>query len=59
MSRSHLGGVIPREQIVDLARLGAIIPKTVTSQPRPGNRPWRTVETSAGLLNSIGLDNDV
>ena len=23
-----------------------------------GNAPWRTVETAAGLLNSIGLDND-
>lgn len=46
------------EHLVDLARLGAVIPKTVTSQPRAGNRPWRTVETTAGLLNSIGLDND-
>jgi dihydroorotate dehydrogenase (NAD+) catalytic subunit len=46
------------ERIVDLTRLGAVIPKTVTSQPRSGNRPWRTVETTAGLLNSIGLDND-
>jgi dihydroorotate dehydrogenase (NAD+) catalytic subunit len=44
--------------LVDLARLGAIVPKTITSQPRPGNRPWRTVETTGGLLNSIGLDND-
>lgn len=44
--------------LVDLARLGGIIPKTVTPQPRAGNAPWRTVETSAGLLNSIGLDND-
>ena len=26
--------------------------------PRAGNQPWRTVETAAGLLNSIGLDND-
>jgi dihydroorotate dehydrogenase (NAD+) catalytic subunit len=26
--------------------------------PRPGNDPWRTVETSAGMLNAIGLDND-
>ena len=43
---------------VDLARLGGIIPKTVTPQPRKGNVPWRTVETAAGLLNSIGLDND-
>ena len=46
------------ERILDLSRLGAVIPKTVTSVPRPGNRPWRTVETAAGLLNSIGLDND-
>lgn len=46
------------ERLVDLSRLGAVLPKTVTSAPRPGNRPWRTVETTAGLLNSIGLDND-
>lgn len=46
------------EHLVDLSRLGGIVPKTVTLRPRPGNRPWRTVETSAGMLNSIGLDND-
>jgi dihydroorotate dehydrogenase (NAD+) catalytic subunit len=44
--------------LVQLDRLGAIIPKTITLNPRPGNAPWRTVETAAGLLNSIGLDND-
>ena len=44
--------------LVDLKRLGGVIPKTVTKQPRPGNAPWRTIETSAGMLNSIGLDND-
>ena len=43
---------------VDLNRLGAIVPKTITQQPRRGNSPWRTVETPAGMLNSIGLDND-
>src|SRR5262245_30999045 len=46
------------ERIVDFSRLGGILPKTVTRWPRPGNTPWRTVETAAGLLNSIGLDND-
>lgn len=46
------------EKLVDLDSLGAILPKTITLSPRPGNTPWRTVETSAGLLNSIGLDND-
>ncbi|MFM7108143.1 MAG: dihydroorotate dehydrogenase [Planctomycetaceae bacterium] len=43
---------------VDLSRLGGVVPKTITPLPRPGNVPWRTVETAAGLLNSIGLDND-
>ncbi len=46
------------EKLVDFTMLGGILPKTVTKNPRPGNAPWRTVETSAGLLNSIGLDND-
>jgi dihydroorotate dehydrogenase (NAD+) catalytic subunit len=44
--------------LVDLRRLGAIIPKTITRLPRVGNAPWRTIETAAGMLNSIGLDND-
>src|SRR3954466_14921839 len=46
------------ENIVDLTRLGGILPKTVTAEPRPGNKPWRTVETTGGMLNAIGLDND-
>src|SRR5262245_2684130 len=45
-------------RLVDFRRLGGILPKTVTQEPRLGNTPWRTVETAAGLLNSIGLDND-
>jgi dihydroorotate dehydrogenase (NAD+) catalytic subunit len=43
---------------VDLTRLGGIVPKTITEEPRAGNPPPRTVETAAGMLNSIGLDND-
>jgi len=44
--------------LVDVARLGGILPKTITAEPRIGNAPWRTIETAAGMLNSIGLDND-
>src|SRR5256885_8884177 len=44
--------------VVDFARLGGIIPKTVTRRPRAGNAPPRTVETPSGMLNAIGLDND-
>jgi dihydroorotate dehydrogenase (NAD+) catalytic subunit len=43
---------------IDLKRLGAILPKTITLHPRSGNPPPRTCETASGMLNSIGLDND-
>ncbi|AMV29584.1 Dihydroorotate dehydrogenase B (NAD(+)), catalytic subunit [Gemmata sp. SH-PL17] len=43
---------------VDFAKLGGVVPKTVTHAPRAGNRPPRTVETASGMLNAIGLDND-
>ena len=43
---------------VDFAKLGGVIPKTVTHAPRAGNKPPRTVETASGMLNAIGLDND-
>lgn len=46
------------QRLVDVSRLGGVIPKTITPRSRRGNAPPRTVETSAGLLNSIGLDND-
>lgn len=46
------------EGTVPIGKLGALIPKTVTREPRRGNPPPRTVETPAGMLNSIGLDND-
>lgn len=40
-----------------LEELGAIVVKGVTLEPRPGNPPPRLVETQAGILNSIGLEN--
>jgi dihydroorotate dehydrogenase (NAD+) catalytic subunit len=46
------------EGLVNVRRLGGILPKTITQEPRAGNLPWRTIETAAGMLNSIGLDND-
>jgi dihydroorotate dehydrogenase (NAD+) catalytic subunit len=44
--------------IVDFAKLGGIIPKTFTAQPRIGNPQPRTVDMASGMLNAIGLDND-
>jgi dihydroorotate dehydrogenase (NAD+) catalytic subunit len=42
---------------VNLHRLGAIVAKGVSLQPRSGNPPPRIVETSSGMLNAIGLEN--
>src|SRR5262245_62012288 len=43
--------------VVDPRGLGAVITKTVTVRPRPGNPPVRVAETASGMLNSIGLEN--
>lgn len=42
----------------DIKKLGAITTKTITLKPRLGNKPPRIIETPAGMLNSIGLQNE-
>ena len=44
-------------QFFDLSRLGAIMIKATTVEPRFGNPTPRVAETSAGMLNAIGLQN--
>ena len=51
------GYAVEYADFVDVARLGGVSVKGISLQPRPGNVPPRTVETSAGMLNSIGLAN--
>jgi dihydroorotate dehydrogenase (NAD+) catalytic subunit len=43
--------------LVDLNSLGGIIVKGLSLSPSAGNPPPRTVETSGGMLNAIGLEN--
>jgi dihydroorotate dehydrogenase (NAD+) catalytic subunit len=43
--------------LIDLTQLGGLVTKTITPRPRAGNPPPRIVETPAGMLNSIGLQN--
>ncbi len=45
------------ERLVNLGAIGGIVTKTVTLRPRAGNPPPRVVETAAGMLNSIGIEN--
>lgn len=42
---------------VDLNRLGALIVKGLSLEPREGNPPPRIIETAAGMLNAVGLEN--
>lgn len=44
-------------EYLDLKELGALTTKGVTLEAREGNPPPRMVETPAGILNSIGLQN--
>ena len=41
----------------DLSKLGAIMIKAATKEPRFGNPTPRVAETSSGMLNAIGLQN--
>src|SRR5665647_2054073 len=45
------------EDYIDIASLGAVIVKGTTLEPRHGNPPPRIIETAAGMLNAIGLEN--
>lgn len=42
---------------VNMHRLGGVVVKGISLQPRSGNPPPRIVETSCGMLNAIGLQN--
>lgn len=44
-------------EFFDLGLLGAVVVKGLSLQPKEGNPPPRTIETSSGMLNAIGLQN--
>ena len=43
--------------LVDLSRLGGIVVKGTTLEPRQGNPYPRMVETPSGMINAVGLQN--
>lgn len=44
-------------EFIDVSKLGAIVTKAISLKPRAGNKHIRIVETKAGMINSIGLEN--
>ncbi len=45
------------EDIVHLERIGGFVTKGLSTLPMPGNPAPRMIETAAGMINAIGLQN--
>jgi dihydroorotate dehydrogenase (NAD+) catalytic subunit len=45
------------EHLIDLNQLGALVVKGLSREPMAGNAPPRVWEATAGMINSIGLQN--
>lgn len=45
------------DAFLNVGELGGIVTKSISRKPRDGNPPQRITETTAGMLNSIGLAN--
>jgi len=45
------------EEIVSFRRVGGLVTKGISREPMPGNQSPRLIETAAGMINAIGLQN--
>jgi dihydroorotate dehydrogenase (NAD+) catalytic subunit len=45
------------EEIVSFRRIGGFVTKGISREPMPGNQSPRLIETAAGMINAIGLQN--
>ncbi|MDQ3996067.1 MAG: dihydroorotate dehydrogenase [Gemmatimonadota bacterium] len=45
------------DDVIDLDRLGGIVTKAVSPEPRQGNPPLRVADFRAGMINAVGLAN--
>ncbi len=57
MAAGTAGTLDEYADVVDLSKVGAIVTKSITAEPRAGNATWRIVPTTHGMLNAIGLAN--
>ena len=48
---------IEYEEIVSLDKIGGFVTKGISLEPMVGNAPPRIIQTAAGMLNAIGLQN--
>lgn len=57
MAAGTAGTLDEYADVLDLSNVGAVVTKSITVEPRPGNATWRVVPTAHGMLNAIGLAN--
>jgi len=43
--------------LCDLGKIGGLVTKAISPEPRRGNQPQRIAETACGMINAIGLAN--
>ncbi len=48
---------IEMKELLDFNKLGAMLPKSITYNPKTGNPPRRVTETPSGMLNGVGIQN--
>ena len=46
-----------RADVLAPDRLGALVTKSITREPREGHPPWRLIDVPQGMLNAVGLAN--
>src|SRR5262249_37150516 len=56
-ARGTFGYGVAFAPLVDLNRLGGLVVKGLSRQPREGAPPPRLIETPSGMLNAVGLQN--
>jgi dihydroorotate dehydrogenase (NAD+) catalytic subunit len=45
------------DSLCDLSKIGGLVTKAISLEPRAGNPPRRIAETPSGMINAIGLAN--
>jgi dihydroorotate dehydrogenase (NAD+) catalytic subunit len=57
MNASGTFGVSEYSEYIDFSRIGAVIPKSITLNPRAGNKTPRITEVFGGVINAVGIQN--
>jgi len=57
MNASGTFGTYEYLEYIDFSRIGAVIPKSITQNPRAGNKTPRITEVFGGVINAVGIQN--